>query len=128
MKFFLLFFRKSITSRRNSAGRSTGTVENHITGVRFFLSELRSDNILRLETVGDAGDVIDRELAKGTRLPGTVRLYLASLVKFLEWVSGNSTWLRHLRLSSNIISTLCRSLTTVKGTLREDINADLVAR
>jgi hypothetical protein len=42
--------------------------------------------------VGDAGDVIDRELEKGTRLPGTIRLYLSRLIKFLEWVSGNSTW------------------------------------
>jgi hypothetical protein len=31
--------------------------------------------------VGDAGDVIDRELQKGTRLPGTLRLYLSCLVK-----------------------------------------------
>jgi hypothetical protein len=34
--------------------------------------------------MGDAGDVIDRELEKGTRLPGTIRLYLSSLIKFLE--------------------------------------------
>jgi hypothetical protein len=62
--------------------------------------------ILRLETMGDAGDVIDRELEKGTRLPGTIRLYLSSLIKFLEWVSGNSTWLRHLRLSFSVDLTL----------------------
>jgi hypothetical protein len=53
--------------------------------------------------MGDAGDVIDRELEKGTRLPGTIRLYLSSLIKFLEWVSGNSTWLRHLRPSHRTV-------------------------
>jgi hypothetical protein len=37
--------------------------------------------------MGDVGGVIDRELEKATRLPGTIRLYLASLIKFLEWVS-----------------------------------------
>jgi hypothetical protein len=56
--------------------------------------------------MGDAGDVIDRELEKGTRLPGTIRLYLSSLIKFLEWESGNSTWLRHLRLSFSVDLTL----------------------
>jgi hypothetical protein len=76
---------KQVTSRRNSAGRSTGTVDSHLTGIHFFLSELSSDRILRLETVGDAGDVIDRELEKGTRLPRTIRLYLSSLIKFLEF-------------------------------------------
>ena len=100
-----LFFRKQVTSRSNSAAI-----------------------ILRLETVGDAGDVIDRELEKGTRLPGTIRLYLSRLIKFLEWVSGNSTWLRHLRLSSSVVLTLCRSLVNVKGILSEDVNADMVAR
>ena len=52
MEVFLLFFfsfRKKITSRRTSAGRSTGTVENHLTGIRFFLSEMCSDAVLRLE-------------------------------------------------------------------------------
>jgi hypothetical protein len=78
--------------------------------------------------MGDVGGVIDRELEKATRLPGTIRLYLASLIKFLEWVSGSSTWLRHLRLSSSVVLTLCRSLVNVKGTLSEDVNADKVAR
>jgi len=93
--------------------------------VHFFLS---SDSVRQLETVGDAGDVIDRELQKGTRLPGTIRLYLSSLVKFLEWVSVSSTWLRHLRMSSNEVATLCRALISVKATLREDVNTDMVAR
>jgi hypothetical protein len=104
MEFFVVFFfRKKITSRRISAGRSTGTVENHLTGIKFFLSEMSSDAVLRLETMGDCGDVIDRELQKGTRLPGTIRLYLTSLIRFLEWVSGHSAWLRHLRMSSNAV-------------------------
>ena len=129
MEFFVLFFfRKQVSSRRNSASRSTGTVDSHLTGVRFFLSELSSDRILQLENMGDVGGVIDRELEKATRLPGTIRLYLASLIKFLQWVSGSSTWLRHLRLSSSVVLTLCRSLVNVKGTLSEDVNADKVAR
>jgi hypothetical protein len=45
---------------------------------------------LRLEAVGDAGDVIDRELEKGTRLPGTIDntkifkhfIYLATISAF----------------------------------------------
>jgi hypothetical protein len=64
-----------------------------------------SDSVKRLDSVGDAGDVIDQELKKGTRLPGTLRLYLSSLVRFLEWVSGSGTWLRHLRMSSNEVVT-----------------------
>ena len=79
----IFFFRKKITSRMSSVGRSTGTVDNHLTVIRFFLSELCSDSVQRLETVGDIGGVIDRELQKGTRLPGTIRLYLASLIKLL---------------------------------------------
>ena len=114
MEFFLVFFRKEITSRRMSAGRSTGTVGNHLTGIRFFLSEMCSDAVLRLETMGDSGDVIDQELQKGTRLPGTIGLYLASLIRFLQWVSGHSTWLRHLRMSSNAVVTVSRTLTTVR--------------
>ena len=126
--FFYLFFRKKLTSRRSSAGRSSGTVDTQFTAIRFFLSELSSDSVKRLELVGDAGDVIDRELQKGTRLPGTLRLYLSSLVRFLEWVSGSGTWLRHLRMSSNEIVTLCRAVISVKGSLREDVNMNMVAR
>ena len=126
--FFYLFFRKKLTSRRSSAGRSSGTVDTQLTAVRFFLSELSSDSVKQLELVGDAGDVIDRELQKGTRLPGTLRLYLSSLVRFLEWVSGSGTWLRHLRMFSNEIVTLCRAVISVKGSLREDVNMNMVAR
>jgi hypothetical protein len=85
---------------------------------------MSSDAVLRLETMGDCGDVIDRELQKGTRLPGTIRLYLTSLIRFLEWVSGHSAWLRHLRMSSNAVVTVSRALTTVKRTLREDVNLE----
>ena len=46
---------------------------------RFVFSFLDSGK--RLDSVGDAGDVIDRELQTGTRLPGTLRLYLSCLVK-----------------------------------------------
>jgi hypothetical protein len=47
--FVFFFFRKQVTSRSNNDGI-----------------------ILRLETVGDAGDAIDLELEKGTRLPGNI--------------------------------------------------------
>ena len=82
----------------------------------------------RLDSVGDAGDVIDRELTKGTRLPETLRLYLSSLARFLEWVSGSGTWVRHLRMSSNDVVTLCRALISVKSSLQEGVNTNMVAR
>ena len=36
--FSLSFFRKKLTSRRTSAGRSSGTVDTQVTAIRFFLS------------------------------------------------------------------------------------------
>jgi hypothetical protein len=56
--FFYLFFRKKLTSRRSSAGRSSGTVDTQLTAIRFFLSELSSDSVKQLEFVGGFVDFV----------------------------------------------------------------------
>jgi hypothetical protein len=92
--------------------------------VNFFL---KNDKKEKLQEYGNMY-ILCEQLKKGTRLPGTLRLYLSSLVRFLEWVSGSGTWLRHLRMSSNEVVTVCRALISVKSTLQEDVNTNLVAR
>jgi hypothetical protein len=79
VEFFVLFFQETSHQQKEQCRQVHRTVDSHLTGIRFFLSGLSSDRILRLETVGDAGDVIDRELEKGTRLPGTIITFWESI-------------------------------------------------
>jgi hypothetical protein len=75
VEFFFLFFQETSHQQKEQCRQVHRTVDRQEKTNPSEVTELSSDRILRLETVGDAGDVIDRELEKGTRLPYAVRQY-----------------------------------------------------
>ena len=53
--------------------------------------------------------------------PATLRVYLHSLAGFLQFLAGKGTWLRHLRLLADQLTTLSETMKTVSKSLKEDV-------
>ncbi|XP_033763388.1 trichohyalin-like [Pecten maximus] len=82
--------RNRITGRRQSAN----TAAAHETGIRTMLPQgLSKATVLDLKGIGEDGGLIDTLLR--SLKPKTVKIYLCSLGKFVEFLSASFNWQRH---------------------------------
>ncbi|XP_071123927.1 uncharacterized protein [Mytilus edulis] len=118
----LVDYGKTMTDRACGIARKATTTQSHLTAVKFWLpTGLTRQALLDLEKIGTLDGEVNRHLQEDRVKPATLRVYLHSLAGFLQFLAGKGTWLRHLRLLADQLTTLSETMKTVSKSLKEDV-------